>query len=432
MFHPMAFTVVARADGARWCFSVTFVPAAVARSRARQGRGARERRHARARGAPTSRCCALRCASASRPSPAPSRSSHWRARSRRAWAASSSRAWTKATSRCTRCASRAPASSRRSACSSQLDARLAQFPEVDRVFAKLGTADVATDPMPPSVADTYVILKEREQWPDPRKPKSALVARARSRGRARARQQLRVHAADPDALQRADLRRALRRRREGLRRRSRHAARARRARSRRCSRGVAGRRRRRARADDGPADADGRSRGARVLARYGLDVADVQDVVATAIGGRAVGQVFEGDQRFDLVIRLPEPLRNDPRDARRRCPCRCPAAATCRCASSRRSTIVEGPNAINRENGKRRAVVTANVRGRDLGSFVADARERIERERRAAGRLLARVRRHVRAADLGAERLRLVVPVTLLLIFVLLYSRVPLVDATRC
>ena len=139
-----------------------------------------------------------------------------------------------------------------------------------------------------------------------------------------------------------------------------------------------------------------------VLARYGLDVADVQDVVATAIGGKAVGQVFEGDRRFDLVIRLPEPLRNDPATlasaagaaARRRLR----AAARAR----RSSRVVEGPNAINRENGKRRVVVTANVRGRDLGSFVAELRERIDGERRAAGGLLARVRRHVRAADLGA------------------------------
>ncbi len=137
-----------------------------------------------------------------------------------------------------------------------LDARLAQFPEVERVFAKLGTADIATDPMPPSVADTYVILKEREHWPDPRKPKHELVARARGAAArvpgnnyeftqpiemrfnelisgVRSDVAVKVYGDDLDTLLRA-----------------------RRARSRRCSRGVAGRRRRRARADDGPADAD--------------------------------------------------------------------------------------------------------------------------------------------------------------------------------
>ena len=168
-----------------------------------------------------------------------------------------------------------------------------------------------------------------------------------------------------------------------------------------------------------------------MLARYGLDVADVQDVVATAIGGQAVGEIFEGDQRFDLVIRLPEPLRNDPATLEA-LPVPLPGGgyvplrevATCR--------VVEGPNAINRENGKRRAVVTANVRGRDLGSFVAERARARRAEVDAAGRLLARVRRHVRAADLGrraaaarraghaAADLRAAVP------------RVPLVRRTRC
>ena len=169
-----------------------------------------------------------------------------------------------------------------------------------------------------------------------------------------------------------------------------------------------------------------------VLARYGLNVADVQDVVATAIGGEAVGQVFEGDRRFDLVVRLPEPLRNDPATLEA-LPVPLPGGGyvPLRELADGRS-IVEGPNQINRENGKRRVVVTANVRGRDLGSFVADARARIEAERRAAGRLLARVRRQFEQLISAAERLRLVVPVALLLIFVLLYARVPLAERLRC
>ncbi len=135
-----------------------------------------------------------------------------------------------------------------------------------------------------------------------------------------------------------------------------------------------GRRRRGARADDGLADAHGRSRGARVLARYGLDVADVQDVVATAIGGEAVGPG---------VRRRPALRSRDPaaraaaqrsRDARGAAGAAARRRLRAAARARRRSTIVEGPNAINRENGKRRVVVTANVRGRDLGSFVADAR----------------------------------------------------------
>ncbi len=256
-----------------------------------------------------------------------------------------------------------------------LDARLAQFPEVDRVFAKLGTADVATDPMPPSVADTYVILKEREQWPDPRKSKSALVAEieaaaARVPGNnyeftqpiemrfnelisgVRSDVAVKVYGDDLDTLL------ALGGEIEAI------------------LTGVAGG------ADVALEQMTGLPMltvepRRTVLARYGLDVADVQGVVATAIGGLAVGQVFEGDQRFDLVIRLPEPLRNDP-ETLEALPVPLPGGGYVPLRELATVSIVEGPNAINRENGKRRAVVTANVRGRDLGSFVAEARDRIE------------------------------------------------------
>ena len=112
-----------------------------------------------------------------------------------------------------------------------LERALRAVPEVETTFAKIGTAEVATDPMPPSVADGFVILKTAREWPDPRKPKAELVRELEARGRARARQQLRVHAADRDALQRADRGRAQRRRRQGVRRRPRGAARDRRARS---------------------------------------------------------------------------------------------------------------------------------------------------------------------------------------------------------
>ena len=279
-----------------------------------------------------------------------------------------------------------------------LDARLAEFPEVDRVFAKLGTADVATDPMPPSVADTYVILKEREQWPDPRKSKSALVeeleaAAARVPGNnyeftqpiemrfnelisgVRSDVAVKVYGDDLDTLL------ALGGEIEAI------------------LAGVAGG------ADVALEQMTGLPMltvepRRTVLARYGLDVADVQGVVATAIGGLAVGQVFEGDQRFDLVIRLPEPLRNDP-ETLEALPVPLPGGGYVPLRELATVSIVEGPNAINRENGKRRAVVTANVRGRDLGSFVADARDAHRSRRRAAGRLLAGVRRHVRAADFG-------------------------------
>jgi cobalt-zinc-cadmium resistance protein CzcA len=300
----------------------------------------------------------------------------------------------------------------------QLDARLAAFPEVERVFAKLGTADIATDPMPPSVADTYVILKEREQWPDPRKPKSALLeeieaAAARVPGNnyeftqpiemrfnelisgVRSDVAVKVYGDDLATLL------ALGGEIETI------------------LAGVAGG------ADVALEQMTGLPMltvqpRRTVLARYGLDVADVQDVVATAIGGKAVGQIYEGDQRFDLVIRLPEPLRNDPAtlDA---LPVPLPGGGYVPLRELAALEIVEGPNAINRENGKRRAVVTANVRGRDLGSFVADARERIDAGVELPPGYWLEFGGTFEQLISGAERLRIVVPITLLLIFMLLY-----------
>jgi cobalt-zinc-cadmium resistance protein CzcA len=300
----------------------------------------------------------------------------------------------------------------------QLDARIAAVPEVERVFAKLGTADIATDPMPPSVADTFVILKERDEWPDPRKPKAELVRElealaARIPGNNyEFTQPIQMRFNELISGVRADV--AVK---------------------------VYG--------DDLPtllalgseieatlADIPGGADVAleqmtglpmltveprrAMLARYGLDVADVQDVVATAIGGKAVGQIFEGDQRFDLVIRLPESQRNDPATLGT-LPVPLPGGGYVPLREVATVTVVEGPNAINRENGKRRAVVTANVRGRDLGSFVADARERIAANVELPAGYWLELGGTFEQLISGAERLQLVVPITLLMIFLLLY-----------
>jgi len=300
----------------------------------------------------------------------------------------------------------------------QLDARIAAMPEVERVFAKLGTADIATDPMPPSVADTFVMLKERDRWPDPRKPKEefireleALAARVPGNNYeftqpiemrfnelisgVRADVAVKVYGDDLETLLALgdEIQDVLA--------------------------GVPGG------ADVALEQMTGlpmltvEPRRA-VLARYGLDVADVQDVVATAVGGKPVGQIFEGDQRFDLVIRLPEPLRNDPATLET-LPVPLPGGGYVPLREVATISVLEGPNAINRENGKRRAVVTANVRGRDLGSFVADARERIEENVELPAGYWLELGGTFEQLISAAERLELVVPITLLMIFVLLY-----------
>jgi cobalt-zinc-cadmium resistance protein CzcA len=165
------------------------------------------------------------------------------------------------------------------------------------------------------------------------------------------------------------------------------------------------------------------------IARYGLDVADVQDVIAVAVGGRQAGLVFEGDRRYALVVRLPETLRRDVA-ALRELPIPLPPVAAAGqglpgflpLGEVARIEIVEGPNQVSRENGKRRIVIQANIRGRDLGSFVTEARQRLDAELKLpAGYWL----------DWGGQfenlvkakaRLQIVVPVCFFLIFLLLFG----------
>jgi cobalt-zinc-cadmium resistance protein CzcA len=300
----------------------------------------------------------------------------------------------------------------------RLEAQLTTLPEVDRVFAKLGTAEVATDPMPPSVADTFVMLKDRSDWPDPRKPKLDLVAELEAIAAnvpgnnyeftqpiqmrfnelisgVRADVAVKVFGDDLDTLLAlgAEVQEVL----ESI-----------------------------------PGGADVQleqmtglptlnvTPRRQQLARYGLDVSDVQDVVQTAIGGRTVGQIFEGDRRFALVVRLPEAVRNEPATL---------AALPVPLANgdylplheiAEIETVV-GPNAINRENGKRRAVITANVRGRDLGSFVIEARTRVRDEVALPTGYYVDYGGTFEQLSSAAQRLRIVVPLALLLILGLLY-----------
>jgi cobalt-zinc-cadmium resistance protein CzcA len=157
-----------------------------------------------------------------------------------------------------------------------------------------------------------------------------------------------------------------------------------------------------------------------LLARYGLDVADVQAIVEAAIGGKTVGEIFEGDRRFPLVIRLPESIRNDPRTLEG-LPIALPGGDYVPLREVADIQIAPGPNAINRENGKRRAVVTANVRERDLGSFVAELRARVRDEVELPAGYWLDYGGTFEQLISATQRLQLVVPLTLLLILGLLY-----------
>ena len=162
-------------------------------------------------------------------------------------------------------------------------------------------------------------------------------------------------------------------------------------------------------------------------ARYGLNVGDVQDAISTAIGGQEAGTLFEGDRRFDIVVRLPDALRSDP-EALRRLPIALPRgnAGEARTSYIPLSEVASldfapGPNQISRENGKRRVVVSANVRGRDIGSFVSEAQSRLAEVKIPVGYWTS-WGGTFEQLESASQRLKIVVPVALLLVFTLLFA----------
>ncbi|HZY32818.1 MAG TPA: CusA/CzcA family heavy metal efflux RND transporter, partial [Rhodanobacter sp.] len=305
-----------------------------------------------------------------------------------------------------------------------LEARIKQFPEVDRVFAKLGTAEVATDPMPPSVADTFIIMKERKDWPDPRKPKTELIREMDAAVRAipgnnyeftqpvqmrmneliagvRAEVAIKVFGDDLDTL--VDLGEQVEK----------------------VAAGVAGAADVKLEQSTGlPLLTIQPDRAA--LARYGLAIADVQDTVSIAMGGGPAGQVFEGDRRIDIVVRLPEaqrsrleglsalPIPLPPRDD--------PSApTTVPLGEVAHIELSTGPNQISRESGKRRVVITANVRDRDLGSFVEELRDTVAAEVSLPQGYWINYGGTFEQLMSASQRLQIVVPIVLLMIFGLLF-----------
>ncbi len=318
-----------------------------------------------------------------------------------------------------------------------LEDALKVIPEVDRIFSKIGTGEVANDPMPPSVADTFLMIKPREEWPDPDKPKSQLIAELEQTALkvpgnkyemtqpiemrfneliagVRSELAVKVYGDDLDVL--VNLAEQI----EGLVRRI-------------------------------PGAADVRTEqvtGLPVLtvtpnrqrmALYGLAISDVQETLQIALGGRPAGQVYEGDRRFDIVVRLPEEMRANP-DSIGMLPIPLPPASievvgdadtldpsiTAPEMIALREvadiSVVNSPNQVSRENGKRRVFVTSNVRGRDLGSFVADVRREVESNIDLPAGYWVDYGGTFEQLIAASKRLSVVVPLTLLLIFSLLFT----------
>jgi cobalt-zinc-cadmium resistance protein CzcA len=317
-----------------------------------------------------------------------------------------------------------------------LESKLGELAEVSHVFTKIGTAEVATDPMPPNVADTFVILKSRDAWPDPQKPKQTLLAEMEALAKSipgsryeftqpiqmrfneliagvRSDLAVKIYGDDFDALV------ALAEKIEQV-------------------------------VVNVPGAADVRAEQAsglpmltvtpdrEKLAYYGLDVAAIQDVLRIAVGGETVGQIYEGDSRFDLVVRLPEHIRTD-LEALKRLPVRLSGISTGEISGdadmlgvartpAEAVPLIEvadvaftlNPNQISRENGKRRVYVTANVRGRDLGSFVGDVQQAISSTVDIPAGYWLDYGGTFEHLITATQRLSLVIPLTLLIILALL------------
>lgn len=318
-----------------------------------------------------------------------------------------------------------------------LEKRIKQIPEVKAFFTRIGTAEIATDPMSPAQTDGYIMLRPRAEWPDPGKPKSEVIeaidkAADDIPGSAyeisqpiqfrvnelisgvRSDVGIKIFGDDLDILQ-------------GSAKQVEAAIRGIRGASDVKIEQVSGLPILTVRLDR------------QALARYGLSVGEVQGIVEIAVGGKSAGKLFEGDRRFDIVVRLPEHLRGN-LDAIRAIPIPLPpsekAGAPIRTALAGSSLAqmryvplssvatvdaTPGPNQISRENGKRRIVVTANVRARDLGSFVSEAEAAVaEKVKLPPGYWIGWGGQFEQLVS-ATKRLTIVVPVALLLVFVLLF-----------
>lgn len=322
----------------------------------------------------------------------------------------------------------------------EVEKTVAKFPEVEFVFSKTGTAEMASDPMPPNASDTFVILKPQSKWPNPGESKAELITRMETElgklggnvyeftqpiqmrfneliAGVRGDLAVKVYGDDYTAMSKTaqEIAQVLQK-------------------------------------IQGSADVKvEQTSGLPVmnikirresLARFGLDMSEVQDIVSAAIGGREAGVVFEGDRRFDIMVRLPDTLRDDP-EAVSKIPIPLPTRevepSSVAHSTSKKTGVsqgtsfiplgeiadietIDGANQISRENGKRRIVVQANVRGRDIGSFVAEAQDKIGSQVKVpAGNWLTWGGQFENLIA-ARERLSIVVPIAFVLILILLFG----------
>lgn len=298
-----------------------------------------------------------------------------------------------------------------------LEKQIAQEPEVERIFSRTGTAEAAIDPMPTNISDSVIVLKPRSDWPDSSLDKEDLIRRLEGVvdtqiGNAyEFSQPIELRFNELISGVRTDLAVMVFGDDFGV------------------LQGVADQVANRLRGIDGAADVRVEQvTGLPMLtvrvdhaaaAQYGLTAADVSEALATGVGGTEAGTIFEGDRRFDVIVRLEEAARNDPAQLAA-LPIVTPTGTAVPLSSVARIEVAEGPNQISRNNGSRRIVVQANVRGRDLGGFVGEAQTAVAEVSLPAGVYLT-WGGQFENLQRAEQRLMLVVPVVFLLIGSLLY-----------
>lgn len=316
----------------------------------------------------------------------------------------------------------------------EIEKTISQFKEVAFVYSKTGSAEMAADPMPPNATDTFIILKDAKDWPDPKLPKSELIKRIEEAVRKlpgnnyEFTQPIQMRFNELIAGVRGDI--AVKIYGDDFAAMGKSANSIMQA----------------LQSVKGAADVKIEQVGGlpfleikldrAAIARYGLNVSDVLDLVAISIGGREAGLVFQGDRRFDIMVRLPDSLRGDPAaignlpillpeesetaDEKEGIPHTRPRYLPLKEVATLK--VTDGPNQISRENGKRRMVVQANVRGRDIGSFVAEAQAKIDTQVKLPAGYWLEWGGQFKNLKEASQRLMIVVPACFFFIFLLLFT----------
>lgn len=316
----------------------------------------------------------------------------------------------------------------------EIEKVISQFKEVAFVYSKTGSAEMAADPMPPNATDTFIILKDTKDWPDPKLPKSELIKRIEEAVRKlpgnnyEFTQPIQMRFNELIAGVRGDI--AVKIYGDDFTAMGKSANSIMQA----------------LQSVKGAADIKIEQVGGlpfleikldrAAIARYGLNVSDVLDLVAISIGGREAGLVFQGDRRFDIMVRLPDSLREDPAaignlpillpeenetaDEKEGIPHTRPRYLPLKEVATLK--VTDGPNQISRENGKRRMVVQANVRGRDIGSFVAEAQAKIDTQVKLPAGYWLEWGGQFKNLKEASQRLMIVVPACFFFIFLLLFT----------